>query len=56
MQNAYELDLYERSKKGWLEECLLCKYNEDKFGDSLRTRANRDDEFDNNLRDCNYQD
>ena len=47
-KRAYELDLYERSKKGWLTECLLCKYNEDKFGNSMRTSANRDhDEYDN---------
>lgn len=39
-KRAYELDLYEQSKKGWLTECMLCKYNEDKFGSSLRTRAN----------------
>ena len=47
-KRAYELDLYEQSKQGWLTECLLCKYNEDKFGESMRTRANDDhDEYNN---------
>ncbi len=49
-KREYELDLYERSKQGWLEECLLCKYNEDREGESMRTRANADhDEYDNDF-------
>ena len=36
-KRTYELDLFNKSKTGWLTECLLCKYNEDKFGYSMRT-------------------
>ena len=47
-KRTYELDLYEKSKQGWLEECLLCKRNEDRDGESMRTRINADhDEQDN---------
>jgi len=38
-KRIYELNQYEKSKKGWLTECLLCKYNEDKFSVSMRTES-----------------
>ena len=41
-KRKYELDLYEQSKQGWLDECLLCKYSEDTFGSSMRTRSAND--------------
>ena len=41
-KRAYELDLYNQSKQGWLDECLLCKYSEDTFGSSMRTMSMHD--------------
>ena len=35
-KRKYDLRQYNQSKKGWLTECLLCKYNEDRTGFSMR--------------------
>lgn len=46
VKREYELNLYEESKQGWLDECLLCKYSEDTFGSSMRTRSANTEEHD----------
>lgn len=48
-KREYDLRQYNQSKKGWLTECLLCKYSEDRTGFSMRIGANNTHKDNNHI-------